>query len=323
MWRNARFAAAYGLIAVALCQFAYFNAVERLSVAVALLLEYLAPVLIVGYLWVRGARPGRLTLPRGGARPGRPAAGARRVRRRQAEPRGRAVGPRRRRRSRRLLPAVRSRARGVAPAAGPGVGRPRRRCGGPRHSRPPRRAPHASLVGRCPHRGPAGRVVGPGGRARRRRRRLRLLPGIVRCACSAPPWRPSSGSPRCSSRCCSPGCCSGSCPGCCSSPAAVLHLGGVVAVRLGERDRARAAGRVGEAAGPGFRVPAPSPRLLGVASARDVARLAVRQSVIDAVVLCPIGRRRRPSIRAAPRVEAHRTRTDRQIRLLCAVPRPA
>jgi drug/metabolite transporter (DMT)-like permease len=62
LWRNARFAAAYGLIAVALCQFAYFNAVERLSVAVALLLEYLAPVLIVGYLWARGTRPGRLTL---------------------------------------------------------------------------------------------------------------------------------------------------------------------------------------------------------------------------------------------------------------------
>ena len=60
--RNARFAAAYGLIAVALCQFAYFNAVERLSVAVALLLEYLAPVIIVGYLWARGARPNRLTL---------------------------------------------------------------------------------------------------------------------------------------------------------------------------------------------------------------------------------------------------------------------
>ena len=62
LWRNARFAVAYGLVAVALCQFAYFNAVERLSVAVALLLEYLAPVLIVGYLWVRGARPNRLTL---------------------------------------------------------------------------------------------------------------------------------------------------------------------------------------------------------------------------------------------------------------------
>jgi drug/metabolite transporter (DMT)-like permease len=60
--RNAVFAVAYGLVAVALCQFAYFNAVERLSVAVALLLEYLAPVLIVGYLWARGKRPGRLTL---------------------------------------------------------------------------------------------------------------------------------------------------------------------------------------------------------------------------------------------------------------------
>lgn len=60
--RNARFAAAYGVVAVALCQFAYFNAVERLSVAVALLLEYLAPVLIVGYLWARGKRPGRLTV---------------------------------------------------------------------------------------------------------------------------------------------------------------------------------------------------------------------------------------------------------------------
>lgn len=60
--RNAAFAVVYGLVAVALCQFAYFNAVERLSVAVALLLEYLAPVLIVGYLWARGKRPGRLTL---------------------------------------------------------------------------------------------------------------------------------------------------------------------------------------------------------------------------------------------------------------------
>jgi drug/metabolite transporter (DMT)-like permease len=62
MLRGAPFAAAYGLVAVALCQFAYFNAVERLSVAVALLLEYLAPVLIVLILWVRGARPSRLTV---------------------------------------------------------------------------------------------------------------------------------------------------------------------------------------------------------------------------------------------------------------------
>lgn len=53
---------AYGLFAVAGCQFAYFMAVGRLSVGVALLLEYLAPVLIVGWLWLRhGRRPSVLT----------------------------------------------------------------------------------------------------------------------------------------------------------------------------------------------------------------------------------------------------------------------
>ncbi len=53
---------AYGLCAVAGCQFAYFMAVDHLSVGVALLLEYLAPVLIVGWFWARhGRRPSRLT----------------------------------------------------------------------------------------------------------------------------------------------------------------------------------------------------------------------------------------------------------------------
>ncbi|MEN3121383.1 DMT family transporter [Janibacter sp. LM] len=53
---------AYGLLAVAGCQFAYFMAVDSLSVGVALLLEYLAPVLIVGWMWARrGHRPSRLT----------------------------------------------------------------------------------------------------------------------------------------------------------------------------------------------------------------------------------------------------------------------
>lgn len=53
---------AYGLFAVAGCQFAYFMAVDHLSVGVALLLEYLAPVLIVGWAWARhGRRPSRLT----------------------------------------------------------------------------------------------------------------------------------------------------------------------------------------------------------------------------------------------------------------------
>lgn len=53
----------YGVTGVAGCQLAYFNAVTHLSVGVALLLEYLAPVLIVGWLWVRHRQaPRRLTL---------------------------------------------------------------------------------------------------------------------------------------------------------------------------------------------------------------------------------------------------------------------
>jgi drug/metabolite transporter (DMT)-like permease len=61
--RNARAVVGYGLTGVAGCQLAYFNAVTHLSVGVALLLEYLAPVLIVGWLWARHRRaPRRLTL---------------------------------------------------------------------------------------------------------------------------------------------------------------------------------------------------------------------------------------------------------------------
>src|SRR5215468_12253619 len=61
--RGAGRAAAYGLIAVAGCQLFYFNAIERMPVGVALLLEYLAAVLVVGWLWLRhGQRPRRLTV---------------------------------------------------------------------------------------------------------------------------------------------------------------------------------------------------------------------------------------------------------------------
>lgn len=53
----------FGLIGVAACQLSYFNAVSRLSVGVALLLEYLAPVLIVLWLWGAGRkRPRTLTV---------------------------------------------------------------------------------------------------------------------------------------------------------------------------------------------------------------------------------------------------------------------
>ena len=53
----------FGLIGVAACQLFYFNAVARLSVGVALLLEYLAPVLIVLWLWAASRkRPRPLTI---------------------------------------------------------------------------------------------------------------------------------------------------------------------------------------------------------------------------------------------------------------------
>ncbi|MEI4273661.1 DMT family transporter [Klenkia sp. LSe6-5] len=53
---------AFGLLAVAGCQLAYFLAIGRLSVGVALLLEYSGVVLVVLWMWVRHAqRPGRTT----------------------------------------------------------------------------------------------------------------------------------------------------------------------------------------------------------------------------------------------------------------------
>jgi len=66
--RNAGPVAAYGLFAVAAPQLCYFNAVARIPVGVALLLEYLAVVLVVGWLWLRhGQRPRRLTVAGGAA----------------------------------------------------------------------------------------------------------------------------------------------------------------------------------------------------------------------------------------------------------------
>jgi drug/metabolite transporter (DMT)-like permease len=54
--------AAFGVAGVAGAQLAYFQAVQHLSVAVALLLEYSGVLLVVGWLWLRhGQRPGGLT----------------------------------------------------------------------------------------------------------------------------------------------------------------------------------------------------------------------------------------------------------------------
>ncbi|MFD1150874.1 EamA family transporter [Saccharothrix hoggarensis] len=61
--RTAPLITAYGLVAVAGCQLAFFNAVAHMEVGVALLVEYTAPVAVVGWLWLRrGQRPGRLTV---------------------------------------------------------------------------------------------------------------------------------------------------------------------------------------------------------------------------------------------------------------------
>lgn len=64
--RSGPLLAVYGIVAVAGAQLCYFNAVQHLSVAVALLLEYSGTLLVVLWLWLRhGHRPRALTV--GGA----------------------------------------------------------------------------------------------------------------------------------------------------------------------------------------------------------------------------------------------------------------
>jgi drug/metabolite transporter (DMT)-like permease len=61
--RSSRALAVYGIAAVAGAQLCFFMAIEHLSVAVALLLEYSGALLVVVYLWLRrGQRPGLLTV---------------------------------------------------------------------------------------------------------------------------------------------------------------------------------------------------------------------------------------------------------------------
>lgn len=63
LWQNARLIAVYGAIAVAGCQLAYFNAVDRMQVGVALLIEFTCPIAVLLWMWFRhGQRPTRLTV---------------------------------------------------------------------------------------------------------------------------------------------------------------------------------------------------------------------------------------------------------------------
>ncbi|MGC4811392.1 EamA family transporter [Micromonospora sp. DT228] len=60
---NATAIGMFGLLGVALAQVCFFNAVRYLPVGVALLLEYLGIILVVGWMWLRhGQRPRRLTV---------------------------------------------------------------------------------------------------------------------------------------------------------------------------------------------------------------------------------------------------------------------
>jgi drug/metabolite transporter (DMT)-like permease len=56
LWRARWRVLVMALIGVAGCQLAYFAAIDRIPVSTAILLEYMAPVLLVGFFWVRTRR---------------------------------------------------------------------------------------------------------------------------------------------------------------------------------------------------------------------------------------------------------------------------
>jgi drug/metabolite transporter (DMT)-like permease len=61
--RHAKTVVAYGVIPIAGAQLCYYNAVAHLSVGVALLLEYTAPIIVVAWVWITTRRrPSTLTL---------------------------------------------------------------------------------------------------------------------------------------------------------------------------------------------------------------------------------------------------------------------
>ena len=59
LWRSWRTSAGYGIVGVVGCQVCYFNAIEHMPVGIALLIEYMGSILVVGWIWLRlGQRRG-------------------------------------------------------------------------------------------------------------------------------------------------------------------------------------------------------------------------------------------------------------------------
>jgi len=67
VWRSRWRVLGYGAFAVAGTQLAYFAAIQRIPVGMALLIEYLAPLLLVGVMWVRTRRMPRALVLTGSA----------------------------------------------------------------------------------------------------------------------------------------------------------------------------------------------------------------------------------------------------------------
>src|SRR3954454_2986350 len=59
LWRARWRGLGMGVIAVAFTQLAYFAAIQRIPVSTALLIEYLAPLLLVGWTWAATRRTPR------------------------------------------------------------------------------------------------------------------------------------------------------------------------------------------------------------------------------------------------------------------------
>ena len=224
-------------------------------VSTALLIEYLAPVALVAFAWVR--TPSRAAVGRA-RRLGRRDRGPRardRPRRRRARPDRHRLRRDRHARRRGLLRARRARRRsGVPPIALARVGRLRRR------RRPRPRRPHGAraLRGRVHRRAVPRRhraLVGAAcSRSAPSRPRSPTWPASRRSACSAPGSRRSSGSPRSSSPASWRGCCSA------RRSAPVQLLGGLLILggHRARAPRAPAAARTARATVPVDRRPRPA-----------------------------------------------------------------